>query len=91
MKLCFLFSKLVNARGREIPCANPLLKEHIDLAVSPALGFRKAEVRPTEEGAGTSPEEARLGLPIPCLGAKHGRHQDADYDVRLFYVVSTTQ
>jgi hypothetical protein len=38
-----------------------------------ALGFGEAEIRPSEEdGASASPEEAFIGVPIPCFGVGCG-------------------
>ena len=80
----FPSGKVLHIRECEPPGADASLKEDIKLPVDAALGFGEAEVRPgEEEGTGASPEKASLGVPIPCLGAQHARHQHADDDIGL--------
>ena len=82
--LCLPSGKVLHICEGEAPGADASLKEDIKLPIDAALGFGEAEVRPGEEdGTGASPEKASLGVPIPCLGAQHARHQHADDDIGL--------
>src|SRR3954463_8228754 len=55
--------------GGELPGADALLEEHVQLRVGPVLGLGQTEVRPDErEPADTGPEKAGLPPPVPSRG-----------------------
>ena|ERR1700761_6487134 len=62
-----LAKERINFGAGKLASRNLLLKERVELSITAALGFWESEVAPGEaQEAGSSPEEAGLGSPVPC-------------------------
>lgn len=73
--------ELINHGILEMPGGDTLLEEDIELSISPALGFRKAEEGPEEAAeASSGVEEASFGTPVPCSRVQHARSENVSDD-----------
>ncbi|KAI6767711.1 hypothetical protein HG530_005720 [Fusarium avenaceum] len=70
----------LNLSRAELASTDTTLKEHIKLTISSALGLRKTEISPDgAKEAGSGPEEASLGTPVPSRGVQHAGGEDVGH------------
>ena len=73
----------INAMFRKRPRRQPLSKHNIQLLIRPVLRLRKTEESPNEKDQRAStPEEARLALPLTRSGVQHIRIDHIGEDLR---------
>ena len=74
-------AKRINPRLRKPPRPNPILKQHIQLRITPAPRLRKSEPHPDQaHKIRTGPEERRERTPVPRCGRKLVVGEDIDGD-----------
>ena len=62
------FSVRIYMRLTELPSADSLCKEYVQLFIRPVLRFRESKVRPCRcQSRRSGPEEACFALPVPCF------------------------
>lgn len=63
-----------------------MLKQEIELSISPSFGLRKSEVDPYHaEQARAAPEEGRATRPVPCNTAQLVIRHDIDLKISISY------